>query len=70
MPEEPARVSDLWREREGVEPTVPTEGPGPSDLKSVEPTGAHPLPRQEIVSNSVCQFVKASSALALSRREK
>jgi transcriptional regulator with XRE-family HTH domain len=23
-----------WREREGVEPTAPTEGPGPTDLKS------------------------------------
>ena len=22
-----------WREREGVEPTAPTEGPGPTDLK-------------------------------------
>ena len=32
------------REREGVEPTAPTEGPGPTDLKSAKPTGAHPLP--------------------------
>ena len=34
-----------WREREGVEPTTPTEGPGPTDLKSAKPTGTHPLPR-------------------------
>ena len=34
-----------WREREGVEPTAPTEGPGPTDLKSARPTGTHPLPR-------------------------
>ncbi len=34
-----------WREREGVEPTAPTEGPGPTDLKSAKPTGTHPLPR-------------------------
>jgi len=33
-----------WREREGVEPTAPTEGPGPTDLKSAKPTGTHPLP--------------------------
>ncbi len=26
-----------WREREGVEPTAPTEGPGPTDLKSSRP---------------------------------
>ena len=35
-----------WREREGVEPTAPTEGPGPTDLKSAKPTGTHPLPRR------------------------
>ena len=29
-----------WREREGVEPPAPTEGPGPTDLKSV-PTRTH-----------------------------
>ena len=33
-----------WREREGVEPTAPTEGPGPTDLKSAKPTRTHPLP--------------------------
>ena len=33
-----------WREREGVEPTAPTAGPGPTDLKSAKPTRAHPLP--------------------------
>ena len=49
-----------WREREGVEPTVPTAGPGPSDLKSVEPTGAHPLPRHWIVGNSVRRLVRVS----------
>ena len=37
-----------WREREGVEPTTPTEGPGPTDLKSARPTGAHPLPRYDL----------------------
>ena len=35
-----------WREREGVEPTAPTEGPGPTDLKSAKPTRTHPLPRR------------------------
>ena len=34
-----------WREREGVEPTAPTAGPGPTDLKSANPTRDHPLPR-------------------------
>ena len=38
-----------WREREGVEPTAPTEGPGPTDLKSAKPTGAHPLPWPSII---------------------
>ena len=33
-----------WREREGIEPTAPTEGPGPTDLKSAKPTRTHPLP--------------------------
>ena len=33
-----------WREREGVEPTAPTEGSGPTDLKSAKPTRTHPLP--------------------------
>ena len=37
-----------WREREGVEPTTPTEGPGPTDLKSAKPTGTHPLPRSSV----------------------
>ena len=33
-----------WRERIGVEPTVDTAGCLPTDLKSAESTGAHPLP--------------------------
>ena len=33
-----------WREREGVEPTAPTAGPGPTDLKSAKPTRTHSLP--------------------------
>ena len=37
-----------WREREGVEPTAPTEGPGPTDLKSAKPTRTHPLPKQDL----------------------
>ncbi len=36
-----------WREREGVEPTAPTEGPGPTDLKSAKPTRTHPLPHSK-----------------------
>ena len=39
-----------WREREGVEPTAPTAGPGPTDLKSAKPTRAHPLPGRVGVS--------------------
>ena len=34
-----------WREREGVEPTAPTAGLLPTELKSAKPTRAHPLPR-------------------------
>ena len=37
-------MTQLWREREGVEPTVDTVGCPPSDLKSAKPTRAHPLP--------------------------
>ena len=54
LPEEPSSsgiqgvyqlpATESWREREGVEPTAPTEGPGPTDLKSEKPTGTHPLP--------------------------
>lgn len=33
-----------WRERIGVEPTVDTARCPPTDLKSAESTGAHPLP--------------------------
>ncbi len=40
---EPA-TRQLWRECEGVEPTAPTAGLGPTDLKSARPTGTHPLP--------------------------
>ena len=40
----PDSAGGAWREREGVEPTAPTEGPGPTDLKSAKPTGTHPLP--------------------------
>ena len=39
------KTSNLyWRERIGVEPTVDTAGCLPTDLKSAESTGAHPLP--------------------------
>ena len=39
------KISNLyWRERIGVEPTVDTAGCLPTDLKSAESTGAHPLP--------------------------
>ena len=38
-----ARVA--WRECEGVEPSADGEGSLPADLKSVKPTGTHPLPR-------------------------
>ena len=34
-----------WRECEGVEPSADGEGSLPADLKSVKPTGTHPLPR-------------------------
>ncbi len=40
-----AGIRKKWREREGVEPTVPVEAPGPTILKTAGPTGAHPLPR-------------------------
>ena len=33
-----------WRECKGVEPSAHTEGRTPTDLKSAEPTGTHPLP--------------------------
>ena len=45
----PSSDTNNWREREGVEPTAPTEGPGPTDLKSAKPTGAHPLPWLSII---------------------
>ena len=45
--ESPVTANYSWREREGVEPTAPTEGPGPTDLKSAKPTRTHPLPWQE-----------------------
>ena len=34
----------LWREREGVEPTIPVDAPGPTILKTAGPTRTHPLP--------------------------
>ena len=34
-----------WREREGVEPTDPTEGQGQTVLKTAGPTGVHPFPK-------------------------
>ena len=37
--------STSWRECEGVEPSADGEGSLPADLKSVKPTGTHPLPR-------------------------
>lgn len=40
----------MWREREGVEPTVPVEGLPPTDLKSAETTGPHPLPLEKMIS--------------------
>lgn len=33
-----------WRECKGVEPSAHIEGCTPADLKSVKPTGTHPLP--------------------------
>ena len=36
---------ESWRECEGVEPSADGEGSLPADLKSVKPTGTHPLPR-------------------------
>jgi len=33
-----------WRECEGVEPSAHVEGRTPAELKSVRPTGTHPLP--------------------------
>jgi len=44
-PKKPQKSLKLaWRERIGVEPTVDTAGCPPTDLKSAESTGAHPLP--------------------------
>lgn len=39
-----SRVAGSWRECKGVEPSAHTEGRTPTDLKSAEPTGTHPLP--------------------------
>jgi len=47
-----------WREREGVEPTIPTEGPGSTDLKSEKPTRTHPLPK----STSTCHLTNYATA--------
>ena len=33
-----------WRECKGVEPSAHAEGRTPAELKSVRPTGTHPLP--------------------------
>ena len=41
----PTREHEYWRECEGVEPSADGEGSLPADLKSVKPTGTHPLPR-------------------------
>ena len=35
-----------WRECKGVEPSAHIEGCTPAELKSVRPTGTHPLPRR------------------------
>ena len=35
-----------WRECKGVEPSAHAEGRTPAELKSVRPTGTHPLPRR------------------------
>ena len=43
----------MWRERIGVEPTADTAGHLPTDLKSAEPTGTHPLPN--VFPNSIYQ---------------
>ena len=51
-----------WREWEGVEPTVDTEGCPPTELKSAKPTGAHPPPRlASLLVNDL--FYKAASSL-------
>ncbi len=42
--------SVFWRECKGVEPSARIEGCTPADLKSVKPTGTHPLPRQSLSS--------------------
>ena len=53
-------LNSYWRERIGVEPTVDTAGCLPTDLKSAESTGAHPLPSIKTVtlfSNSAIHFL-------------
>ena len=54
-------TTESWREREGVEPTAPTEGPGPTDLKSAKPTGTHPLPQSSTTPLSLPQLFELFS---------
>src|SRR3972149_255781 len=53
----------LWRERMGVEPTIDTARHRSSDLKSAEPTGAQPLPRNTSILDRGYRAVKAVDLL-------
>ena len=50
-----------WREREGVEPTDPTEGQGQTVLKTAGPTGAHPFPKTPLTNIQLHQSPLTSS---------